>query len=220
MKAYDAFKLTLARAQSLVDLHEKSFPKGRPPESGEPPDLLRAAVVFAVAALDSYMHDKIAENVVRIVSCCGRKGGGFPGNLLEALKSGLSLEKSLVLIYRKRPDHEIKRIMEQYLSERTFQDPGKIEAALKYIGLSDLWEPLRLRLHLTSKEKCRKFLVHYVKRRHCIVHEGDVYKSKKHHHKLKAISRPYARNCVNDVKRFVQELDAVIDAHLKKDYPI
>jgi hypothetical protein len=138
MNAFDAFSKTLERAQSLVDIHSAAFPKGRPPKTGEPADVLRAVVVFAVAAVDSYIHDKITENAVRIVVCCSKKGSGFPGHLIDVMKPAITTEKALTLIYRKRPDQEIQKIMRQHLSERTFQDPGKIEGAMRYLGLSDM----------------------------------------------------------------------------------
>ena len=218
MNAFDAFNRTLERAQSLVDVHCVSFPKGRPPKGGEPDDLLRAVVVFAVSAVDSYIHDKIIENVVRIVVYCGKRGSGFPGHLIDVMKSAITTEKALTLIYRKRPDQEVQKIMRQHLSERTFQDPGKIEAAMRYLGLSDLWEPVRVRLRLSSKDRAKKFIQSYVNRRHHIVHEGDIYKSKKYRHQLRPITRPYARNCVRDVKKFVKVLNDVIDQHLQNHY--
>jgi len=219
MKTIDAFEKTIARAESLVDLHRSAFPRGRPPASGEHLDILRAAVVLSVSALDSYIHDKIVENVVRVVVHCGKKQSGFPGYLLEALKNRLPIDKALALIYRKRPDQEIQKIIRQHLAERSFQDPGKIASALRYLGLQDLWDPLRRRLRLTSKKKAKEFVVPYVKRRNQIVHEGDVYKSKKYRHKLRAISRPFAQRSVTDIGKFVRALDVIIDRHLDSKFP-
>ncbi len=134
MNAIEAFRKNHERACGLLDMHESAFPAGRPPSSGEPPDLLRATVAFAVSAVDSYFHDKILENVSVVIEHCGRNQAGLPGALADILKPILTPEKAISLLYRKRPDIEFKKTAANHITDRTYQDAGKIESGLKLIG--------------------------------------------------------------------------------------
>jgi hypothetical protein len=216
MRARSAFESSIKRAESLVDLHKNSFPAGRPPAKGEPPDILRAAVVFAVGAMDSYFHDKIIENVMRVIDNCASGGSGFPSNLMEVFKPKLTPEKTLMLLYRARPDEEIRKIISEHVAERTYQDPGRIEKGLQLIAIKDIWKSLRKELRLPSEKKAKEYVMPYIERRHQIVHEGDLYKSKKHRHRLRPISRPFAQKCVEEVRRYVFAIDAIVDDQMKR----
>ena len=215
MKAITAFKKTIERADSLLKVHRAKYPKGRPPASSESADILRSAIVFAVAALDSYIHDKIVENIMPIIRHYGKKGHGFPGYLIKILEPKISTEKALVLLHRPRYDYEIVKIVREYNSERTFQDPGKIEKGLQILGIDDLWEPLRKQLKVSSKPKAKKYLTPFIKRRNQIVHEGDLYKSYKYRHRLRVMSRNIAEECIDHVKKFGFAIDTIIDHQLK-----
>jgi hypothetical protein len=215
MEAIAAFREGVKRADGLLTTHRKSFPRGRPPSLPEADDVLRAAVVFAVSALDSYMHDKILENVVQLIQHYARKGGqGIPGGVLEILRKELPLEKCLALLHRKRPDEELRRILVIALSDRTYQDAGQIQHGLKLLGIDDIWEHVRKRLKLTTKDAAKTYLQPYIDRRHRIVHEADLFKTKKNRHQPRPISRTYAEDCVKKVKAFVSALDGVIDTDL------
>jgi hypothetical protein len=220
MNSYHAFERTIDRAQSLVVLHKTSFPRGRPPGGGEPDDVLRAIVVFSVAAMDSYFHDIIVENAMGVLKHCAKNKKDFPGHLIDAIKPQLTPEKSLLLLYRARPDEELRKIIHEHLAERTFQDPGKIEQGLRIVGIEDVWEPLRKKLNLRSKRKAKEYVLPYIKRRHQIVHEGDLYKSKRFHHKLRPIGRRFADECVKHIRTFVTALHSIISDQLKRKYSI
>jgi len=188
-------------------MHQGFFPAGRPPASKEPPDLLRATIVFAVSALDTYFHDKILENVAVVIEKCGKTRSGLPGSLSDILKPILTPEKAICLLYRKRPDMEFRKAIAAHISDRTYQDAGKIENGLKLIGITDIWEDLRIALHVRKKDQAKRYLQPYVKRRNQIVHEADLYKSYRSHHKPRSISRKFTRQCVDDTDKFVEKLE-------------
>ena len=120
MKAIEAFRASIERADGLLSIHRLTYPRGRPPKVTEAEDLLRAVVVFSVSALDSYLHDKILENVVQVVQHGAKAAGqGIPGSVLKILEEDLPLNKALALLYRKRPDEEIRRSLSRKLGERT-----------------------------------------------------------------------------------------------------
>lgn len=218
MKAIEIFRKNAERALGLIELHESAFPRGRPRATGELPDMLRASVVFAVAAVDSYFHDKILENVIAVIKYCGKNRAGLPGYLSEILKDCLTPEKALSLLYRKRPDEEFRKVLARHLGDRTYQDAGKIEKAVQIIGVSDIWESVRQTLRLRSKNRAKAYIQPYVRRRHQIVHEGDLYKSKKFRHTLRPIARSYARNCVKHIRWFIEAVDKAVDRKFADKY--
>lgn len=216
MNAIDIFRKNHERAAGLLAMHTNRFPTGRPPATGESPDLLRATIVFAVAAVDTYFHDKILENVPPIIQHCGKTQSGLPGALAEILKPALNPEKTLALLYRKRPDIEFRKILADHISDNTYQDAGQIERGLKLIGVTDIWEELRLSLKLRSKNKAKKYIQAFVTRRHNIVHEADLYKSYRSHQQMRPISRPFTKQCISSIERFIEGLDKIIDRRLSR----
>lgn len=218
MKAITAFSNAISRSNGLLDLHRTSFPRGRPPETGEPPDILRAVVVFAVGAVDSYVHDKISENIMKVVKHCGEQNKCFPPNLIGLLKEQMPIERAISLIFRKRPDEEIRKVVKKYLSERTYQNPEKIEEGLKLLGVKNPWNSIRQQLSLSSIEKAKEFISSYVKRRNQIVHEGDLFTSKRHKHLPRPIGRKFVTRCVSDIAKYVASMDRVINLQLESKY--
>lgn len=213
MKARESFLRNVERCRTLLQIHRKCWPR-RPARQGD--DLLRAVVVLAVSALDSYLHDIVIENAPRVLMAYAKGHTAAPGKLIDALKPSLNPETCLKLIGRGRPDEEIRKLVSKHVAERTFQEPGDIEKALRLIALDDFWEYLRKRLRLARKSEAREYLVRYVVRRHRMVHEADAYKSKKFHGQLRRINRPFAVGCVTDVARFVNALDRRIASHVAK----
>ena len=218
MNAITNFSKTIERAENLLSLHRQAYKRGRPPTDWTV-DVLRSAVVFAVAALDAYMHDKIVETIPLII-----KHGtqGIPGKFVDILKEQVKYEGLLSIMFRSRPqDHLVTAIRKSY-EKRTLQDPADIENAIKIIGVDDLWFSMSVQLK-KRKGKSRKinksgakiFLEKYVLRRHHIVHEGDRYTSKIHKDKLRDIKREFVVNCIKDIKAFVKALNKIIDQKYK-----
>jgi len=168
MAAIDTFTETIERASHLINIHEQLHSRGKPPKHYS--DILRAAVVLAVAAMDGYFHDLIADNVTKLAK--RRKGKNLPGKLVEVIKKEATHEKLLEILHQKRPKRHIHTIIKKHLSDRTFQDAGKIEQGLKILGIDDFWLPVGKRLG-TDKNKAKIFVQGYVDRRHNIVHQGD-----------------------------------------------
>jgi hypothetical protein len=71
---------------------------------------------------------------------------------------------------------------------------------------------------VATKEDAKTYVQTYVERRNRIVHEADLYKTRRNRHKARSISRPYAEDCVERVRAFVGALDAVIDEDLRRQF--
>jgi len=207
MAAINNFKLTIDRAKKLVDLHKELCPIGKP--KTEYSDILRAAVVVSVSAIDGYFHEKIPENIPRLVRA--RKGRNLPGKLIDVIKAGASHEKLIGIMFEEHRLSHIVSIVRNSMKDRTYQDGGKIEDAIKLLGIDDLWYNLGQKMKL-SKEKAKTHVQDYVERRHQIVHRGDYGQTKKAKNTLKRISRSYAERCAGEVSRFVEAIEAVVES--------
>jgi len=204
VKAIDAFQATLERAQTLFDLHS-SGTAGRPKKEKE--DILRAAVMLAIAGVDSYFHDKILERLTPFLKAC--KGKNLPGSLVQLIEKNGGAKKLLAILYEERPHRHIHTIVKRAQADLTFQKPDRVEGALKLLGISDFWYRTARKLGRgASKESAKRQLGQYAARRDKIAHEADRTSGGK----LNKISRPYVRGCLRFVKRFIGAADKVIDA--------
>lgn len=211
MPAIDNFKKTIERAGAMVRLHTGLCPRGKP--RAEHADLLRAAIVLSVSAMDGYFHEKVVENVPRFVRI--QKGKNLPGRLVQVIKEKVSHDKLIEILFEERPLSHLATIIRKATADRTYQDPAKIEQAVGMLGVDDLWFQIGRKLGV-PKGKAKKYIQSYVQRRHQIVHRGDFGQTKKTKNRLNRISRNYADRCVKEVNRFVKAIDEIIEARLEK----
>ena len=203
MRAFEAFESTIKRAKALMKAHRKL----RGPGPGKRPrfhsELLRATVVTSVSAMDAYFHDKIVENVRRTIR---RRAPNFPKELVELIaedqKPDSVVQKFLSISMRDRPLAHVTTMVARKLNERAFQDPAKMEWGMKLIGIRDFWRRVSRKMERTPEDAKREIMA-YVKRRHQIVHRGDLSAAKKTKHQVRKINRPFAERCIRDVEDFV-----------------
>lgn len=203
LKAIEVFQTTHERATTLLRQHSTGK-AGRPKKEKE--DILRAAVMLIVAGVDSYFHDKILECLTPFLKT--RKGKNVPGNLVKILESKGGVGRLLPILYEERPHRHIHTIVKKAHADLTFQKPDKITNALKLISVSDFWFKVARRMGRgASKKSVRERLGRYAARRDKIVHEGDRTRGGK----TNPISRPYVRDCLSFINRFITAADSVID---------
>jgi len=214
MEAVRAFDTTIQRARALIKAHAKLRGKGPGKRPRFHSDLLRAALVTAVSAMDAYFHDKISRNVSRTVK---RTAPDFPVELVSLLaedqKANEVVKTFLQISMRARPLAHVSTRVARCLSERSYQDPGKIEQGLKVIGVRDFWTLVSNELN-TAPDELKRQIVRYVKRRHSIVHAGDLGVAKKTGHQVRKISRIFADGCVDAIEQFIHAADAVISSQI------
>jgi len=202
-KAITAFRTAHERAETLFNIHSTGK-RGRPKKERE--DILRAAVVLEIAAVDSYFHDKILERLTPFLK--SRKGQGLPGGLVDLLERKGGTRKVLGIMYKPRPHRHIHTVVKKAQADLTFQKPPKITNALKLIGVTDFWYKVARKMgRRASKDSVKERVGQYASRRDKIAHEGD----RKRGGSLNAIRRPYVRDCLNFFQRFIEAADAVID---------
>lgn len=193
--AYKVFEANAERAHAFVRLFDVDRTRGRP--SRDENELLRGSVVFAIGALDAFLHDLVLEIVPRF--------GGDRVAVRDALRvigkddPGLALRMQLAPDTASRTD-EFRSALEDWLETKSFQGPKRVAAALEYVGSSLTWDDLRT----TAGAKAPARLEHFTNMRHDIVHRG----------RSPRIIRGGTQECID----LVSALAAAINADVVKYY--
>lgn len=188
-EAYKVFKKNHRRAQVFIEFFEGSGrPRGRP--SANELELLRGAVVFAVSALDAFLHDLILEIIPTF--------GGETAALREALREIGKSDPGLALRVILAPDKEaeFRAALDDWLSTKSFQGVTQVNKAVAYLGLQEPWA----RVEEWTGRSAKSRLEHFTQMRHRIIHRG--YKPQ--------LKKEDAVECVDLVEKIAQEIDGQI----------
>ena len=191
------FDLNIRRAGYFLDLHESVHGGGQGAPRNPVRELPRAAVVFAIGALDAYLSDVSAEVIVAIL----QRELPEP-ELRDILKRvrgevpTLSLELGLIA------DHEdrVMRVQEavaDHLHNRVSNHGKKaVSRTMELLGGSaqDLW----IALGTNGFPDAPDDLDEWTQKRHQIVHQGQTVR----------VHRQHARTCIELVAAIGERLDA------------
>lgn len=159
--------------------------------------ILRACIVFAVSALDTYFHDKVKYRVGRFSL------DNLPPALAKfqiPIAELTSWEKSA------RKGNTLRNWVVEYLSVRPLQSHDSIVDALKLANIQTFWDTIEP--NKANKSQMLKDFNALIKRRNQISHEGDREQSRRSGKALRAIKRD---EVVSHIK-FVEELVAKAEA--------
>lgn len=181
-------------------------------------DLLRAALVASVSALDRYCHDVLVSRVIHEIK---RSERTWPREL-RRVKISLSVVKTAITHagkrrgkggkIRPRPMNMIRHaLQEQFHRDLTLQGSEDIAQALSMLGVRSLWNECASRLKEKPKELTRH-LDAIVRRRNQIVHEGDLKRFRRGGRvTLNLIEPAVVRQDVNWLKSLVAILGRVLE---------
>lgn len=170
-EAHTAFKANIKRARAFLSIFDN--PGGAPRTQGQPSnnekELLRATVVFAVAALDAYLHDIIIETVTTE----GYHGDGLTDGLKYIAKEDPTLALRVALADDKAQRlHALREALGTWLASKSFQGPEAVAQSFRYLGKSNG----RDSLNATLPPNWANQLEEFTKMRHQLVHRaGKVY---------------------------------------------
>jgi hypothetical protein len=200
----------MERVEALVNLHSRETAtrgQGRP--SQEMSDVLRGALVLAVAALDAVVLDCILEAIPPLAS-----QGGLGDGVAKKLKSHQLLE----CFGREDPNQALLELCQEEYRSITFQTAKAIESNLNDIlGCSAPWTQAAKRLSIAELRWEEKLLQgiaweeatvteqldEYVKRRHRIAHDGDRTPNATR-------TSPIRRRYVADAAQFLREVGLAV----------
>ena len=139
-------------------------------------ELLRAEWVSRVSALDLYVHEAVAQNMMAIFDGTRPTAAGF-------LRFQLSAD-TLIKVRTAPSEVEARAAVELEIRTRigfsSFQDPEKIADAVRLISDIPLWNAVAAKLGATpavqvdAAKTLRRELSLIVDRRNKIAHEGDL----------------------------------------------
>ena len=163
--AIDLFRLSIARVRDLIAVHNSL--KAQASSVLDLSDMLRAALVLAVSALDYYIHEVVRIGMLEI------HGGQRPeppafsgfqislGNARAGINAGQNIDSWL--------EDEIR----QRHSYKSFQQPNAIADAIRLICDKKLWEEVSINMGSPAKD-IKQQLSRIVDRRNKIAHEADI----------------------------------------------
>jgi hypothetical protein len=170
-RAKRAFDKTLARVDGLLALHPTIHgTPGRPKRSVS--DVLRGALVLALAALDSLVVDSVAEAVPALA-----RKGALGKTAAKWIKE--DPEAVLACFSDTDPPAALSALYRLQLGQITFQRAAAIEGVLRdVIDCEPPWDEAAAVLsdqgETWTADEVREYLDGYVARRNRIVHGGDL----------------------------------------------
>lgn len=218
MKAIEQFKINIQRAKELLVIHKASYPRGRPVAKGPAADLLRAVIVFSVAALDAYISKRIIEVVSQRMQKDRKISDKCVDYIIGNYKDKDANRILVSIAIQEKPYKKILNLFAIGIQRKTFQKPKELEDAFRMmdINVTEMWQKINKKIKPIKGPKRRGrrplaegILSNLAKRRDSIVHECDMYFGKKHNSKLKPISRATVARDVNSLDRIIIAIDLI-----------
>ncbi|MGW5191741.1 hypothetical protein ACWEOO_21035 [Kribbella sp. NPDC004138] len=159
--SYIVFEKNLNRSRAFVRVFGEEDRKAGAPSNDER-ELLRGAVVFAIGALDNFIHELILELVPEF----GGSKDAMRAPLVAIAKadSGLALRVALATTPAEAQE-EFRNALDVWLETQTFHGVTRILNGTSYVGIT--LDESKL------PADWRKMLDVYTALRHKIVHRGD-----------------------------------------------
>lgn len=193
--AHLVFLANVRRPQAFLRIFDR--PGGKARGRGRPTDnekeLLRATVVFAVAALDAYLHDLVLEEVP--------KRNVYNEEMADAFRSIAKDDPTLALRValaenKTARQKEFREALGGWLALKSFQGPEAVVRALGYLGHRTTVAALEPDI---GNQWARR-LTEWTKMRHGMVHRAET----------PYIRRTDAEACVQLVVRIVEVTDSIV----------
>lgn len=205
-KAYLTFEKKIERSLNLIVLQkptESIIKASRTTSYVDSSDLLRAALVLGVAAMDSYFTDVFAE---RFVPYLRKKG---PNKAMVSLleSAGFGTETALKIMAMERPYRHIRTLVEESLEKKVTQTTSVIDDLFLAFDLKNFTQHIE---QLKNRKTLLRSIKNAVNRRHKIAHEGDINS----HGKLNPITRNDVRHKLKDIVQFVSGADQILQSQL------
>ena len=170
-------------------------------------ELLRAEWVARVSAMDLYVHELVAQNMLKIFEGTRKTCPGFckfhcSSDTLLRIKHAITPADASAAF-----DLEVRT----KLSRATYQFPEDIADGIRLVSEIELWNEIALANGATAASKgalaksLKKALSLIVERRNKIAHEGDLQRS------IPRTPWPISRADVSYVAKFIEDLVRTMD---------
>jgi len=202
-KAKKQFDKSIKRCEELLklDANIKSAQSAGKLDVQPSNDVLRAAIVIAVAAFDAYATDCFAEKFVVYI-----KHNSVDGSLEKLLlDSGFTIKFALSLLDSDRPYRKIRTLINRYYAKYTTQKLGVIDELFLQYHIKDITKNAAKRSG-KNVDRLLGSVNKIIERRHNIVHDGDY----NIHGKIKPV-RETDISRISDLKILVDNMDYIIE---------
>lgn len=173
----------------------------------QPDELLRAEWAARVSALDLYVHELVAQNLLQIFE--GRRPNCPGFSKVQVSSDALMRIKAATTAADRSTAFDLD--VRTTLSRATYQYPDDIADGVRLISPCKLWNEIALKQGATAAtmsgatEALKKKLSIIVDRRNKIVHEGDLQPN------IPRTPWPITRADVADVASFIHAIVTAID---------
>lgn len=200
-KAFAKFHKTVRRCDTLVDayttLHGLNAADAAVPTA--PKDIIRGAIVLAVAALDAYVTDVFVEKLATSL-----KKYRADDSLVDLLlKAGLDTREALTLLTRERPYRRIRNLVRSYYSQYTTQRFDVIDSVFLVYRLNKLTDSAARK---SGKNHIKSRVGELIDRRHEIVHAGDYNQA----NRIQDIDEVRVKRWITALEDLVEAMDEII----------
>lgn len=199
IRAIEQFRRNIEEARNLGQLYTVLSRKTT--SALNVTDLLRAELVFAVSAIDQYVHELVR---IGMLECCA--GGRAQAQAFGRFQ--VTLQGVMGAINPPSPVAWLDDEIRTRHSFQSFQHPDKIADAIRLISDVPLWDEVAKGMGMKPKE-VKQRLVLIIERRNKIAHEADVDPS------FPGKRWPIDAPMVDDAVRFLSEIAESIFALVK-----
>lgn len=200
-KAFTKFHKTVRRCDTLVDayttIHGLSAADANVPSA--PKDIIRGAVVLAVAALDAYVTDVFVEKLATYL----KKNRPDESLVDLLLKAGLDTRESLSLLTMDRPYRRIRNLVRAYYAQYTTQRFDVIDSVFLVYRLNKLTDRA---VDKSGKNHIKSRVGDLIDRRHEIVHAGDYNQA----NRIQDIDEAKVKRWITALEDLVSAMDEII----------
>lgn len=227
MKPLECFEDVIRRARELVVLHQhlnddlallSTRPQCDTVQVRD--DVLRSALVLAIAALDRYMHERVSRQIVRAFrrpTRLNRRQREFTVPAYVAFEVARKAAHNVrVNLQDKtgprpvRPANLVRNAIRGLMHERPLQSWRQIEDAMGLIGITNTETQLRHLLHDDHWHTLKSELATACRMRNLIVHEGHIKRRLRGHSISHGeISVSAVNRAIDCVTAFVRALEQV-----------
>lgn len=164
--AIEQFRISASRVRDLVAIYSSVKAKTTP--ALDLSDILRAALVLAVSALDYYVHEVVRIGMLEIHRGQRPEPSAFCrfSIALGSAREGLDAARNI--------DSWLEDEIRQRHSYKSFQQPDNIADAIRLISDKKLWKEVSSNIGGTTEKNIKDKLCLIIDRRNKIAHEADI----------------------------------------------
>jgi hypothetical protein len=168
--ALEKFDFVIERSDQLLDLSsalaEDESQQGEVQNDELPNDLIRMAIILAVAGMDAYFTEKFSDILIPYL-----KRGPLTQELELFLEAGFGIKESLAMLKMQRPHRRIRTLVDAHLEKLTTQRAEAIDKLFGNVGLKKFCQNAAKKAYAPGSPKK---IAKLVERRHEIAHEADL----------------------------------------------